>query len=202
VRVNAEEGKASRLPPGAVTSWRGDFSAIHYVNVPRVAWLAGKKKVPFPEELGRQLHEPVGPLTIPYYAALEELLKRIRPTVISIDRLDDISHVREGRLLAFGNRRLRTRNYRADRPVDRGTSSTSDLLKDPLAYADVGRIRLVMPFDPQFVTSNTAVAEFRSGSLTCAGLCQLKSKPGMRDGNKEVLIASPFVLGLEDVGLL
>jgi len=183
------------------TVWPGEFSALYYVNVPRVAWLAGRVGVPVPESLGDRLPGQVSPPTAPYYAALEAFLRTLRPRVASLEDRGDLSNLLEGQLVAFGNRRLRTRNYRADRPVMEGTSFTGDLDRDALVYFDAGDARFMMPFDPTFVTTHTTVALFRSGSLIAAGLCVFKDNPGTKDRGKSLLIATPLVLGLEDPGL-
>jgi hypothetical protein len=176
--------------------WSGEFAALHYINVPRLAWLASKCHVEVPSELGHELPGPTSPMTMGYYVMVDDLLKRLRPAAVPLERVEDLSKVPDGELVSFLNRRARTRNYREHEPNKRTRDLTGKLGKDPLAYVDIANARLMLPIDPIYITTNTAMGDFRSGSLTLAGLGIVKEHSGELDGKSAIVVATPLALGL------
>lgn len=67
---------------------------------------------------------------------------------------------------------------------------TGDLKRGPLVYSKAGDLRLVLPYDPRFLTTNTAVVEMRAGRVRLGGFAQIKYKDGSD------VIASPYFIGL------
>lgn len=56
-----------------------------------------------------------------------------------------------------------------------------DLNKDPLVYIKTRGVRIVMPYDPAFITTSTAYFDFMAGRTRMLGLCVIKrrGRPGM-----------------------
>jgi hypothetical protein len=166
---------------------------VHYLNTPRLAWLAAATGVDFPSGLLVQ-GLPRGLGLAPFMAAAEKVLGHLHPLAGRLDKGSRVGAIPPGSLVSF-NRRVRTKNYRPrDRTIGEGVL-TGQLEKDPQIYFDLGKDRMAIPIDPQFITTNTAVSVFRSGAVTMAGLCQVKHQVPKPVGL--MVVATPLVLGAE-----
>jgi hypothetical protein len=93
-----------------------------------------------------------------------------------------------GMMVSFeGN--FRTKNGPRGRR-DRSDRDLTNLKTAPQIYQKNGSLRLVLPYDPKFVTTTTAGVELTSGQTRVGGFALVK----FRDGND--IIASPYIIGL------
>ena len=104
-----------------------------------------------------------------------------------------------GDLLVF-DRQVRTLH---GVPMDAAeTPLTGDLDIDPLIYFSRGGIRVVMPIDPKWITTQTAFLDFTQDVVHLAGLCQIKRRlppsnpPTTKRKPRGQFLASPLLLGI------
>lgn len=81
---------------------------------------------------------------------------------------------------------------------------TNDLDKDPLVYFQRGGMRIVMPYDPRFITTNTVYGDLGAGRTDMAGLFMVKRRGRPADaphGRKQPKVqfgATPLFLGVSN----
>jgi len=67
--------------------------------------------------------------------------------------------------------------------------------KSPLIYLDCNEYRYIQPYDPNWLTTQTAQASVRSGSCKLSGIAIVKSI----GHDKKQVIASPLAFGIPDL---
>jgi hypothetical protein len=178
--------------------WLPRLQAINYANPIRLGHLALLQGVPtnFPNG---------GPDRTPglgTFRWVQAVLDNVSKLEIEARRLTvdfNLRTLRPGELLVF-DRQVRTLHGVKMDAVDRPL--TGDLDVDPLIYFSRGGIRLVMPLDPQWITTQTALLDFVQGTVNLTGLCQIKRRvppshpPNTKRKPRGQFIASPLLLGI------
>ncbi|MFL6846724.1 MAG: hypothetical protein ACJ8ER_17805 [Allosphingosinicella sp.] len=93
-----------------------------------------------------------------------------------------------GMLVSFEGQ-FRTKNG-PDERSDRRPRDLTDLKTAPHIYQKERGLKLILPYDPKFVTTSTAGVEFNAGTIRVGGFAHIKFR---RD---DEIIASPYIIGL------
>jgi hypothetical protein len=93
-----------------------------------------------------------------------------------------------GMLVSFEGR-FRTKNGPKFRSPAKQVDMTN-LKVAPHIYAKEGATKFILPYDPRFLTTNTAVVEFSSGQIQVGGFALIK-----RASTNEIW-ATPLIIGL------
>lgn len=184
-----ETVQSSRLPR---------IDTLHYANIPRLVHLLAMHQQPMalPEIPAPPDRDMIGLAT-----ASSVITSKLGQVDLPVKRftLDlNLRELREGDLMVF-DRRVHTLN--GPRP-NQTLPPTGDLNIDPLVYLKRDGVRIVMPYDPRFITTSTAYNDFRSGQVQMLGLCVIKRRlrpsdaPHRRKKPKVQFLASPLLLGL------
>jgi hypothetical protein len=124
----------------------------------------------------------------PQLSELRKTIARLKFGALPWDSLPSQLNDPTGMLVSFQGL-FRTKNGPSN-PQDRGTRDFSNLKTAPHIYQKVGSKRLVLPYDPKFMTTSTACVEFNAGQVRVGGFAQVK----VVDGHD--FIASPLFIGL------
>lgn len=178
--------------------WLPRLSAINYANPVRLSHLALLRGVrtQFPGGAPSRDHG------LNTYAWIEAVLDNLAKLDIEARRLTvdfDLRTLRPGDLLVF-DRQVRTLHGPSIGAVDKPLAGNLEV--DPLIYFSRGGIRLLMPLDPQWITTQTAFTDFSLGAIRMAGLCQIKQRvpvshpPTTKRKLRGQYLASPLLLGI------
>lgn len=171
---------------------------LHYANIPRLSQLLASHgialtlpPIPHPGERDMMSFLQVMQDITVHMAQIELPTRRFTQDL-------NLRSLKPGDLLVF-NRRVHTLNGPAPRE---NQPLTNDLRKDPLIYIKKGGVRIVMPYDPQYVTTDTAYSEFSAGATQMVGLCVIKRRAHRNDPPhnpklpKAQYVATPLLLGI------
>lgn len=175
-----EESIRRRSQPGAHTSssparprgkWLPRFMEVHYANLERIAeLLAIHSSTGHLPLLPAGLHPTIG-----HVESRQILLRALERLDLPTKRYTSDFTPRSldsGDLLVFDTY-VRTRN--GPQPGVRKLL-TGDLNQDPHVYLQRAGVRVLMPIDPKWVTTDTAHGEFSSGGVHLAGVCVVKGR--------------------------
>lgn len=183
--------RVSELP----SIWRGKLHYVSYVNIPRMLYscYSAGYIINNPPQVDGWLHNQ-GALTGQIAAYFGDLLRQIEIASVDVDKIrypsdfDDLT----GLLISF-NSVFRTKNGinspLANTPIP---TLTGNLNNDPHIYRSDRFKKLIIPYDPRWLTTSTAFCEFRppSGQQRISGLGIIKSV------NDSTIVASPIIMGL------
>jgi hypothetical protein len=171
--------------------------ALHYANAVRLAHIAlGQgQEVAFPGGAPDRSNMNVFYWVQSVLAALDNVELETR----RLTKDFDLRTLRPGDLLVF-DRQVRTLRT----PTINATSDilTGNLDTDPLIYLARGGVRVVMPLDPDLLTTSSAYTDLATGQVQLAGLCLIKRRmspiepPAMKRPAKMRFLASPLLLGI------
>ncbi|WP_155957163.1 hypothetical protein [Rhodococcus sp. UNC23MFCrub1.1] len=171
---------------------------LHYANIPRLSQLLFSHGIaltlpPIPHPAEREM--------LSFLQVMQEITVHMAQIELPTRRFTqdlNLRTLKPGDLLVF-NRRVHTLNGPApheNRPL------TNDLTKDPVIYIKKSGVRIVMPYDPRYVTTDTAYSEFSAGATQMVGLCVIKRRANKEDpphGPKlprVQYVATPLLLGI------
>lgn len=170
--------------------WVSDIYNFFYINVPRILMLAEFHGVDIQDRnlVSITSLKDLGGGFIALMQSIRPIIEATHPKVLKVADLsrtdDDI-----GRLVQF-EQRFRTKNL--GKVLDKGFPGfKGDLKFDPHMYGDVGGYKLVMPFDPRWLTTATAAFHLSSGQGVFSGLCIVNSI----DHSAKTILCSPLVIG-------
>lgn len=178
--------------------WLPRLQAINYANPIRLGHLALLRGVRTRLPLGA----PDRARGLNTYLWVEAVLGNLAKLHIEARRLTvdfDLRTLKAGDLLVF-DRQVRTLHGVTMKDANRPLAENLEI--DPLIYFSRGGIRVVMPLDPQWITTETAFADFRQGVAHLAGLCQIKRRvsprhpPSTKRKLRGQFLASPLLLGI------
>ncbi|MFT8781906.1 hypothetical protein [Acetobacter syzygii] len=198
-KIAEEEQKEAFISGNPIFSsiWRQKIHYLNYINIPRLELEClrnGYKIKNIPKITGWLYH--MGQQTGIITASFQGILTRIDIASIDIEKIrypDDNKYKDNliGAIISF-NENFRTKNG-VHPPVLRGAppTLTGDIEKDPHIYYENSFLKLIMPYDPRWITTSTAFGDFRpsSGQQKMTGLAVIKNVAGSN------IIASPIVLG-------
>lgn len=181
-------------------NWLPRLAGIHYANVPRLMQLAAIHGVDLDlPTLPPGLHRDEYPGR--FLGQLQRLLPRLEMDSIRLTADTSFGKLPLGIPVTFA-RGVRTLNGPR---IPRGNTSdfgmTGDLRTDPQVYMARSGWRITLPYDPQWLTSNTAFADMSGGNVEFAGAFIVKRRLSAADDwldrppVKGHLIATPLVLG-------
>lgn len=191
-------GLGTAITPLSATVHRlPSLDMIHYANVDRLNVLLAARGHParlqgIPAHCDRTM--------MSLMAVMESISQRLAQVELPLKRLTpdlNLRTLQEGDLLVF-DRKVNTLNGPQPGEI---RALTGDLDIDPLVYIKKGGVRIVMPYDPKYVTTSTAYSDFIAGQTQMFGLCKIKRRGRPKDAPhrakkpKAQFIASPLVLG-------
>jgi hypothetical protein len=175
--------------------WNLNVSHIDYLNIPRLSALAVLEGADAPTV---QVSEGgLFAMSIEFGRVLlqfQSILKRLSVRAIEVNSLQALEDVDVGTTLAF-NRRFRTKNCPEPETVRQGSYAlTGRIERDPHIYLTEKSSRLVLPYDPFWLTTMTSFVHFRAagGASNIAGLCSLRSV----NPKTKQFVATPLLMGL------
>ncbi|WP_338610463.1 hypothetical protein V6617_08665 [Pelagibacterium nitratireducens] len=171
--------------------WLDKLSTPHYVNLPRVLHFSKDTLSPAAAKILRNGFPETGYIAPELYEA-KLILRRLSIKAIDVEQLmKPKEQVREGLTISF---------YRSCRTLNGANSDSADVEtysydRSPLVYCKAHGFKYVMPYDPIWVTSNTAVATMRSGNTKLAGIAVVKKV----DVEGNLAVCTPLTFGLPDL---
>ncbi|ARE37728.1 hypothetical protein A0W34_29835 (plasmid) [Rhodococcus sp. BH4] len=174
------------------------IDTVHYANVPRLRHLLSSHEIvlDLPD-----LSLPGERDMMELLAVMDSITRGLARVALPVKKLTQEFRMRSldvGDLLVF-DRRVFTLNG----PSPGETPSlTGDYDVDPLIHFTKRGVRIVMPYDPVYVTTSTAYSDFKSRHIQMVGLCVIKRRgkptdaPHRKKTPKVQFVASPLVLGL------
>jgi len=183
----SEKTALNRLHESSTSLKRRSVRTLVYINAPRLAHYA---------DLNDEAPPPSDFLEgVPARGFIADKVASYSRSILDFDlqALDWIDTKKiipdpTGLLIRFeGN--FRTKNGPTS-PYDRTERDLSDPYKSPHVYQKKSGFRLVLPYDPRFVTTSTASVELNNGTTRLGGFAQIKY---LKDGD---VIASPLYMGL------
>ncbi len=192
MKVSHEEWVKSRLIAGS--PWKSNLSQLEYVNLPRLAILAGihgyRLDLSYLDPQ-RDLHS-MGMELNAILVSIGSLLQQLDLHAVPLSNIRDFDKGLEGMTLSF-EASFRTKNvpdmeYRqSGKPLYIG-----DPDRGPQVYRKQGEWKILLAIDPQWITTTTAYVDFRSGIHKFAGLGTIKEVAPA----KRLVRATPLVIGL------
>lgn len=162
--------------------------SLIYINVPRlqhyVALTDQPVRVPTDFDEGIPGDGYIAPELLKIRRAIERMRFPALDWVEGTNSVEDPT----GMLVSFEGL-FRTKNGPQGRH-DRRDRDLTNLKVAPHIYRKSDATRLVLPYDPRFVTTSTAMVELTRGQIRVGGFAQVKYRNG---GD---VIASPFIIGL------
>ncbi|MGO8868185.1 MAG: hypothetical protein ACLQME_16960 [Alphaproteobacteria bacterium] len=123
---------------------------------------------------------------------VESALRRMTVEAVDVREINDpATQLSEGLYLSY-HHHCRTKNGASKNPEDVTNYSFE---RSPLIYLDCNGYRYIQPYDPAWITTNTAQATVREGSCILAGIAIVKSI----DHSRKQVIASPLTFGIPDM---
>ncbi|KNF09289.1 hypothetical protein CLPU_3c00670 [Gottschalkia purinilytica] len=173
-------------------SWKVNVAQLYYVNIPRIAILAGINGIEFDfKELSYTncLHSMGWSLNY----LLIKIQNLINLLSINSNMLDDnIDKLALGQLIEF-NHKFRTKNVPYPQKVKSGEYFlTGNIDKDPQIYFKNKSYKFILSIDPRWITTSTSYCNLTSGWIDAAGLCMIKSI----DYHNKIIIATPYIIGI------
>ncbi len=162
--------------------------SLIFINVPRLQHYVAlyKQQVDLPLEFINGI--PGDGFIAPELNRLKQIISRMRFPAMdwqeTIDLIDDPT----GMIVSFEGQFWTKNGPRGRR--DREERDLSDYKIAPHVYSKRGSIKFILPYDPKYVTTNTATVEFNNGRIRIGGFAQVKFKSGNE------VVASPYIIGL------
>lgn len=193
----AEEEARARLEQGNQIDpvWAKNFSALIYVNLPRLAQIALLKGIPtalpyMPSDEYLFNIDDLGGARATM--AVENVIASLALRAVPLDDVIDASSDLTGLVVEFETI-FHTKNgisWQHGRP----STPPSNWKNGPHIWTKLGKRRLVLPYDPRWITTGTAIATFRAGKRKLGGMALVKEG----DPNEEVVLASPLLIGIPE----
>lgn len=193
-KAQAEQEVANAALLGSMAqrpAWLSKIASPYYINLPRVLHLSSDALSP---EAAKSLKNgfPERGYIYPELQEVKFILRRLAIKTIDVEQLLQPSlQVVEGLAISF-YRSCRTRNA-AETHIEAVQNYSFE--KSPLIYCSAHRFKYVMPYDPAWVTTNTAVATMRSGNTTMAGIALVKEV----NRTDMTAICTPLTFGVPDL---
>ena len=177
--------------------WKINISDFYYLNVLRLlslALLSGYQMDImdiFDKDTRTGFRRAGSMQAITALIKAKQVLTEMYTTALSVAEAVRSDEAAVGSIVEFEGH-FRTRNCPRDLDNFRLTGVIENDPHIYRVYKDLSGYRLVLPYDPIWLTSTTSQVMFSSGSFTCAGLCRVRGV----DGAGKKLIASPYFIGV------
>ena len=187
-KIISEKAAYERLTKHSDSVRDNCLQTLIFINVPRLVHFIdiSQQNLEIPVEFLQGI--PGDGYIAPELLSLRRAIGRIRFPALDWRDVIELYDDPTGILVCFEGQ-FRTKNGPKDR-ADRAERDFSDYHKAPHVYAKNGLIKFVLPYDPRYVTTNTATSELNSGTVGIGGFANIK----FRDGND--IVATPYVIGL------
>jgi hypothetical protein len=163
-------------------------SSLIFINIPRLHHLIAQTKqgVSLPTYFDDGI--PGDGYIAPGLHGLERAIARLRFPALEWNEASKQFDDPTGLIVSFEGQ-FRTKNGPSGRR-DRRERDLTNLKSAPHIYQKLGELKLVLPYDPKFITTSTAGVELTSGRCRVGGFASIKKRVG------DDIIASPFIIGL------
>lgn len=189
--------KATRLAQASPADhgerpWDSGFGGISYMNIPRLAmWGAGqglKIDVSFLADVAN-LHDMGFDLTRLMYE-IEQALKHLSFRAVPLEQAVELEQDFTGATVSF-ERQFFTKNGPHVPAKGQSVPISSDWKKAPQIHCKLGKWRVVVVYDPRWITTSTAYVEFAAGTRRFKGIGIVK-EVNERDS---LVFVSPLFIG-------
>lgn len=186
-KLSAEKAARESLVGGSSSVKENCIENLIYINVPRLFHYSEltQPSSSFPTTFIEEIPS--------HGLIIEELVKMERAIaateIPAYDWKDVADNIEDptGMLIRFEGR-FWTKNAPARRSP-KVEAAFSSISKAPHIYAKHKGVKLVLPYDPRFITTNTAFVQLSSGCIKVGGFAFVRSKEG------DVMVASPLFIG-------
>lgn len=186
-KLKAKLADLSRRP-----TWLDKLRSPHYVNVPRLLHMVGVSALSPVVQAALENGFPQGISIIREMLEVQNALRLLSIRAVDVDDLTDpANQIQEGLMVSY-NKNIRTRNG-SNKNIENVRNYSFE--KSPLIYLDSHRYRYIQPYDPIWLTTNTAHCTVTSGSTFLAGIAMVKYV----DHSKKQVIASPLTFGVPNL---
>lgn len=173
-------------------SWLDKLRTPHYINVPRLLHLVGSDALSASTLASLDRGFPKSRNIIRELVEVEQALRKLTIEAVDVQEIDDPSNQLVEGLVVSYHRQIRTKNGDSTDPNDVRTFSAKS---SPYIYLDCRGYRYIQPYDPIWLTTNTAHGTVRRGMCKLAGIAIIKS---VDHRNKQVM-ATPLTFGIPDM---
>lgn len=193
-RAEAKAAHVQAKPTQAVEAeWDSGFAAISYMNIPRLGMLtAGRGGRQLPSQLKgvTKLHE-LGISLVHLMYEVEQTMRFLSVKAIPLEHAVRLDEDFTGATVSFDSQCF-TKNGPEVPDGSAMPPIPADWNKAPHIYCKNQGWKIVMVYDPKWVTTTTAYCDFRGGNRRFKGICIVKEV----DRKNRLVIASPLLLGL------
>jgi hypothetical protein len=163
-------------------------SSLIFMNIPRLHHLLAQTKQPGRLPTYYDDGIPGEGYIAPELYELQRIIASMRfpalPWQEVVEKFEDPT----GLIVSFEGR-FWTRNGPSSRN-DRRERDLTDLSSAPQIHAKYKGVKLVLPYDPKFLTTSTAGVEMNRGQVRVGGFASIKIREG------DLVVESPFIIGL------
>jgi hypothetical protein len=186
-KSTSERAARERLIRSARTVKENCISTLIYINVPRLIHFDAltRRYLSFPRIFDDGI--PGDRWIVEELVALRHAIEAVEFPALSWQEISGLTDP-VGMLVSFEGR-FRTKNG----PKSRAPSNNIDMTNlrtAPHIYTKEADVKFILPYDPRFLTTNTAMVEFSSGQIRVGGFAVIKR---MVDGE---IWATPLFIGL------
>ena len=184
----SERAALERLTRQSESIRENCVSSLIFINIPRLHHLMAQTKQPgrLPNFFDEGI--PGDGYIAPQLYELQKAIARMRFPALNWQEIADKFDDPTGLIVSFEGR-FRTKNGPKSRS-DRRERDLTDLQTAPHIYQTANGHKLILPYDPKFLTTSTAGVEMTRGQCNVGGFASIKHKDGKN------IIASPFIIGL------
>ncbi|KZB52429.1 HNH endonuclease [Thalassospira xiamenensis] len=179
--------------------WDSEFSNINYMNIPRIAMIAASANQQLSSilpdnvvnlhDLGFELNR----VTLEVQRSLRHIFRNAVP----IEELASIDGDYRGLLVSF-DRRFYTKNGPPIPEKGKQFVISEEWENAPHLHGRVGQLKVILAYDPRWITTTTAYGEFNRGNSSFKGLGIVKEV----DTEQGLIFLSPLLIGLPKSNLL
>lgn len=190
IKESHENQVKEKMRKGSI--WITNISQLYYINIPRISILAAMNGIELDysmiantsslNELGWNLNY-----------VLSSMGKVINDITINAMEITSTSlkSLKEGQNIQF-DEKFRTKNCPYPNKLKDGSFSLTGIIdKDPHIYVKIGEYKLILGYDPIWLTTSTSFSTFCSGWVSGAGVAVIKSI----DNENKLVYASPYFIG-------
>jgi hypothetical protein len=189
-KIFSERSAREGLVRGAKSVKENCISTLIYINVPRLLHFdfLTQKRPSFPSIFQEGI--PRDRFIVPEIAALGTAIEALEFPALSWQETIKTMQDPIGTLVSFEGR-FRTKNGPKSRSARESSQVDLTNLKiAPHVYTRDGSAKFILPYDPRFLTSNTALVELSSGQIKVGGFAIIKKIRG------DEFWATPLLIGL------
>jgi len=194
LRAMKDEHERSVLDRLAVgQAWKSNLGQLEYINLPRLIMLTELvNQESTIRDFGpiQSLDSVSGDSLLSIMIIVKRALATLSLRAVPLAGSTQISEDLVGTTISF-NQNFRTKNYASLRQEQSG-QYVGDIDRGPQIYCKLSEWKVLMLFDPKWITTVTARVGFSSGSHRFAGIAMVREVNVPRN----LVLATPLVLGI------